>query len=73
MELSRSYQTTGQIMSGMFCRLCGRPTILASGLCPMCCNERYADKLYSKLTLENEKNHNELNKYSHLNYDTEEP
>ena len=42
----RSYDTNGQNNIGMFCRICGRPTILSSGLCPMCCSDRYGDKLY---------------------------
>ncbi len=44
MEFNRNYQAPGQVMSGMFCTSCGRPTILSSGLCPSCCNDRYEIK-----------------------------
>jgi len=68
MEISRSYQTTGQIMSGMFCRLCGRPTILSSRLCPSYCSDMYIDREY-RTTLPElpEINNEELPKYSPKN------
>ena len=49
MEFDRNYQTYPGIISGMFCRLCGRPTILESGLCPTCCSMKYAGRQDTEL------------------------
>ena len=44
MDFDRMYQVPGEIKSGMFCRLCGRPTVLETGLCPTCCQMKYYNK-----------------------------